>query len=128
MKKVSQRGLQFVLLKTTNELASTKPTTALTDLLSYRLDGNMKTSVTTTVQFESVQSSTQQNFFSKINFGIFFTFYYPFPQVVTLQEFSNQTLRKASRETKYLIEPTILNLFCNKKRKFVLFLVSSGLL
>lgn len=44
-------------------------------------------------------------FFSKNNFGIFFIFYYPFPQMVALPEFSNQTLRQASRETKYLIEP-----------------------
>ena len=55
-------------------------------------------SPTTSVQFESAQSSTQQNFF-QANFGIFFKFYYPFPQMVALQEFSNQTLRQASLET-----------------------------
>jgi hypothetical protein len=38
--------------------------------------------------------------------------------MVAFQDFSNQTLRKASRETKYLIEPTILNLFCKKKGDF----------
>jgi len=53
-------------------------------------------------------------FFSKNNFGIFFTFYYPFPQMVALHEFSNLPLRQSSRETKYLLEPTILNLFCKK--------------
>jgi hypothetical protein len=40
--------------------------------------------------------------------------------MVALQEFSNQTLRRASRDTKHLIEPTILNLFC-KKGKFGIF-------
>jgi hypothetical protein len=61
-------------------------------------------------------------FFSKNNFGISFTFYYPFPQ-----EFSNQTWRQASRETKYLIEPTIQTYFVTKKVSLVLLLVSSGL-
>jgi len=37
---------------------------------------------------------------------------------VALQEFSNQALREASRETKSLIEATILKIFCKKKGKF----------
>jgi len=39
--------------------------------------------------------------------------------MLALQEFSNHTLRQASRETKYLLEPKILNLFSKKGQVWV---------
>ena len=71
----------------------------------------MKISPTARVKVESVQSSTQQNFSLKQIWNFLHILLSVSPNVA-LQEFSNHVLRQASRETKPLIEPTILNLFC----------------